>query len=144
MKKNIANKFIIFAAMYRSNVIHKLLFKQVLLAMYLCFFVAQATTFNSDVAGKFATTSVLSFQKSNDKANKNASINDTGSEKHRQSNIRLNKRFQPEKWVFENVPMNMLVAFAPITTKPIFFYHNGFVPSFLFVVQTLRGPPVVA
>lgn len=111
-------------------------FVQVLLFVYSSFFVSQIFSVNNDsntdTIHLFATLL----------AKKNIIKGDAGSKKHTVGNKRLNKRFQPESWICPAPIPSIICKVAYTPGKPLFFYRNGFVPSFLFIAQALRGPPI--
>ena len=109
--------------------------------LYLCFFTVQLLSFNSDNTNTQSTSWY-----NNDgiiKAKASANAGKAATNKQSNVNIRLNKRFQPEKAICHNIFIIKATAFHLIE-KLRGVYNSKFIPVASFATLLLRGPPVVA
>ncbi|XZF15067.1 hypothetical protein ACTHGU_02950 [Chitinophagaceae bacterium MMS25-I14] len=124
--------------MQKCKNIYTLFFVQMLMVIYTAFFATQVFSINNDTGANAGTTTCLFAAKDRTTSAK------SHQNKHTPGKQRLNKRFQPESWLYTAPIQIVYNKYIPPVNKPLFFYRNGFVPSFLFIAQTLRGPPVMA
>jgi len=109
--------------------------------LYLCFFTVQLLSFNSDNI----STQLTSWYHTDGLIKTKAAVNTerTNSGKQNNTNIRLNKRFQPQKAICYNVFTIKAPAFHLIEKSRVVYIDNAIlIPS--FSAHLLRGPPIVA
>jgi hypothetical protein len=126
----------------KSNHILYCTAKLPVLLLYFCFFVVQLS-FNFDTGGDNNKTPLTAWQ-NNDvsiktKASQHAEKANTN--KQNSVNIRLNKRFQPEKAICCNAVTVKLPLYCLIE-KPGNLYISKIASPTAFNSHTLRGPPM--
>ena len=125
----------------KSKNIFSYLAKMPIVLLYLCFFTVQLLSFNSDNTNSQSTSWYNNDGIIKNKASANAGKADTN--KQSNVNVRLNKRFQPEKAICHNIVIIKAPAFHLIE-KSRRSYNSKFIPVASFAIHLLRGPPVVA
>ena len=126
----------------KSKHIFFYLAKMPVVLLYLCFFTVQLLSFNSDSSNSVQSTSWYNNARViKSKISASAGKADTNKSN---SNIRLNKRFQPEKAIcYTNNFVVKTPAFRLIE-KLHRVYTSEFIPLSFFATHLLRGPPSVA
>jgi len=128
----------------KSKHIFFYLAKMPVMLLYLCFFTVQLLSFNSDNNNKTQSTSW--YNNGVIKTNASASGNTGKANTNKQSNIniRLNKRFQPEKAICCNNVFIITASSFRLIEKSRKVYNSKFIPAGSFTTHLLRGPPIVA
>jgi hypothetical protein len=112
------------------------------LFVYISFLTVQLTS-NFDVPGN-GTGSLYSTASNAPNAGSHLYVSkDKTHSKESRSNIRLNKRFQPEEAIY-CIGIVIKIPFSYLNTKCIINYSSKLISSFAFNSLLLRGPPVLA
>jgi hypothetical protein len=113
------------------------------LLLYCCFFTVQLLSFNSDASGSNATQLTSWYHNDGFIKNKSSqSAEKTSTRKQNNVNIRLNKRFHPEKPICYHAFILKTPGYRLLKKLPV-IYGNDIAPLTSFAVHLLRGPPVV-
>lgn len=114
-------------------------YKFPLVVTYALFFLVQFF-FNFDIANH---TNYGNFLSSSVSTSKHQSSVKADVQKNKQTNIRLNKRFQPANALpFKPFVLEVIVCY--VQTEHLLNYQNPKLPQSGLITRRLRGPPVVA